>query len=751
VRILSSDDLENLWVTALNVDRKQFKMFFEKMMDGFAYHKIVVDKAGKPVDYIFLEVNQAFERLTGLKREKIIGKKATNVLKGIENDPADWIGKYGRVALTGRPAQFERFAKPLGKWLRISAYSPEKDYFIAFFEDVTHHRKTEEKLRRTNEELEERVRKRTDEVSRERQRLYNVLETLPAYVVLLDKDYRAPFANKFFRERFGEPLGRRCYEYLFNRTSACDNCETYKVMKTNSPHHWEWTGPDNHIYDIYDFPFVEADGSNLILEMGIDITERKRAEEQIRVASLYSRSLIEASLDPLVTISAEGKITDVNKATESVTGISRNHLIGSDFSEYFTEPEKARLGYKRVFKNGYVKDYPLVVRHVTGKLTYVVYNATVFRNDTGEIQGVFAAARDVTELKTAEEKYRTLFDSIDEGFCIIEMVFEDDQPVDYRFLEVNSAFDRQTGLHDAQGRLMRSLAPNHESYWFEIYGKVASTGNPVRFTKEAKALNRWYDVYAFPVGEGKIRKVAILFNDITERKKLEKQVQDSERLAAIGATAGMVGHDIRNPLQAIVADLYLAKTDLALIHDCDEKRGIQESIDSIAENSEYISKIIADLQDYSKPLSPLAEETDLKTIINDTLTKNGFPENIEAIVRIESKAAKLTADSVFIKRIVGNLVTNALQAMPKGGKLSVTACRESDNAIIEVGDTGLGIPDTVKPNLFTPLFTTKSRGQGFGLAVVKRLTEALGGSINFESQEGKGTTFTVRLPQPHKK
>ena len=131
--------------------------------------------------------------------------------------------------------------------------------------------------------------------------------------------------------------------------------------------------------------------------------------------------------------------------------------------------------------------------------------------------------------------------------------------LDYRFLEINASFEKQTGLHDAKGKLMRSLAPNHEAHWFEIYGKVALTGEPVRFTNEAKALNRYYDVFAFPVGEGKIRKVAILFNDITERRNLEKQLQDSERLAAIGATAGMVGHDIRNPLQAIIGEFSYQK------------------------------------------------------------------------------------------------------------------------------------------------------------------------------------------------
>ena len=118
----------------------------------------------------------------------------------------------------------------------------------------------------------------------------------------------------------------------------------------------------------------------------------------------YARSLIEASLDPLVTISRAGKIMDVNHATEIVTGVARKELIGQDFSDYFTEPEKAREGYQQVFSQGMVRDYPLAIRHVSGQVTEVIYNASIYTIETGEVQGVFAAARDITERKRAEEE-----------------------------------------------------------------------------------------------------------------------------------------------------------------------------------------------------------------------------------------------------------------------------------------------------------------------------------------------------------
>ena len=154
-------------------------------------------------------------------------------------------------------------------------------------------------------------------------------------------------------------------------------------------------------------------GGNIIGASSIarDITERKRAEEQARTTSQYARSLIEASLDPLVTISPDGKITDVNEATIKVTGVPREKLIGTDFSIYFTEADKAREGYREAFSKGSVTDYPLTIRHKGGRLTDVLYNATVYKDAQGKALGVFAAARDVTAQKQASQYARSLIEA----------------------------------------------------------------------------------------------------------------------------------------------------------------------------------------------------------------------------------------------------------------------------------------------------------------------------------------------------
>jgi PAS domain S-box-containing protein len=225
-----------------------------------------------------------------------------------------------------------------------------------------------------------------------------------------------------------------------------------------------------------------------------------------------------------------------------------------------------------------------------------------------------------------------------------------------------------------------------------------------------------------------------------------KKLKDSEALAAIGATAGMVGHDIRNPLQAIVSDVYLLRSELSSLPDGDAKESMKESLDGINDNICYVDKIVQDLQDFARPFKPLIREVDLVVLLEDALLKNSAIDGIDFCCQVDRRAKRLVTDPEMLKRIVNNLISNAIQAMPQGGKLDVNASRQKESIKITVADTGVGIPEDIKPKLFSPLFTTKSKGQGFGLAVVKRMTEALGGSVTFESKVGEGTKFIVSLP-----
>jgi signal transduction histidine kinase len=254
--------------------------------------------------------------------------------------------------------------------------------------------------------------------------------------------------------------------------------------------------------------------------------------------------------------------------------------------------------------------------------------------------------------------------------------------------------------------------------------------------------------------------------DITERKRMEEElikyleqreelVEDrtklvnARRMAIIGQTAALVGHDLRNPLQAIVGLVYLAKTKLRPLFQPEQmkqKDDLEKLLQTIEGQVEYMNKIVSDLQDYAKPMEPKPVETSLYQLIDDVFLTIGVPENIQVSIGIKEDFPQLMVDPTMMERVLYNLIINAIQAMPSGGRLIIRGSKSKHNALISVEDTGLGIPKENLSKLFQPLFTTKSKGQGLGLAVCKRLVETQGGRITVKSEAGRGTTFKIKIP-----
>ncbi|MCX9085911.1 MAG: PAS domain S-box protein [Candidatus Methanoperedens sp.] len=244
-----------------------------------------------------------------------------------------------------------------------------------------------------------------------------MLDTVPAWIFFKDKNNTFIRVNKVFADVMNmtsEQLAGKSMNELYPEEQAeafwKDDLEIIATgnpklniiepININDKMHWVQTDK---------IPYKDSKGNIIgIIGFTIDITQRKEAEEKLQEALFYSRSLLESTLDPLVTINPEGKITDTNKATEIVTGLSREKLIGNDFSDYFTDPDKAKTGYQEVFKNGFVRDYSLSIKNVSGKVTDVIYNATIYKNPGGKVLGAFAAARDITQLKLIREERNRL-------------------------------------------------------------------------------------------------------------------------------------------------------------------------------------------------------------------------------------------------------------------------------------------------------------------------------------------------------
>jgi PAS domain S-box-containing protein len=397
------------------------------------------------------------------------------------------------------------------------------------------------------------------------------------------------------------------------------------------------------------------------------------------------------------------------------------------------------------------------------------------------IIGVSKIARDITEHKRSEEsareageRYRTLFNSMDEGFCVVEMIFDEaNQPQDYRFLEINPAFEEQTGIKDALGKRMRKIAPLHEMHWFEMYGKVALTGEPARFENRAAALNRWFDVYAYRVGSPENRTVAILFNDITERKKSEaalakakKDVDDYARnleitveertahlqqtIADLEAFSSTISHDLRSPLRSMQGFAHAVLTDYG---DKLDAQG-RQYLERIGNSAVRLDKLILEVLTYSRiGRSQVAiVPVDLNKLMDDVMQTYPALRAASAEITIEHPLHSVLGSHASIVQCVSNLLGNAVKFVPAGAKAKVRVWTEKHDSAVRlfVKDDGIGIPQGQQAKIFEPFQRAHPRGgyegTGMGLAIVRKAMQRMGGSVGVESRDGHGSTFYLELP-----
>jgi len=273
---------------AAQENENRFRELFNRMSSGV----IIYEAKGNGRDFIIKNINPAVEKIEKIKKEDILGKSVLKVFPAVKDFGLFKV--FQEVFKTGRlqhhPISLYQDQRITG-WRENYVYKLPSGEIVALYDDITEHKKLEEVLRAGH------------------QRLHNVLEVMPVMVCLLTPDYHVAFANRAFREKFGESHGRHCYEYCFGKKEPCDFCESYEVLKTGKPHRWEVTSPDGAtVIDAYDYPFTDIDSSPMILEIDVDITEHKKAIEKTKHLNLILRAirkvnqLITKETDPEVLI-----------------------------------------------------------------------------------------------------------------------------------------------------------------------------------------------------------------------------------------------------------------------------------------------------------------------------------------------------------------------------------------------------------------------------------------------------------------
>ena len=678
---------------------------------------------------------------------------------------------------------------------------------------------SKEELESSNEELttlNDELASRNAELARLDNDLVNVQTSAHLVIVLLGRDLRIRRFSLQAQKQFnllpadiGRPLGH------VRHRLAIDDIETLvaKVVATSVPFERDVEDRDGRWYSLRLRPYVmhdgRVDGAVLVL---VDIDTLKRSERALRdteaqyLALFAATSVGVSEADP-----ANGRLLRVNAQFARIVGRPTAELVGRPQLE-LTHPEDRpteQAGYARLLAgadSGFESEKRLLCDD--GRTAWVHSTVNLVRAADGQPLRTVAITLDITErrlaqeaLRVSEERYHTLFDSMDEGFCIIEMLFDEHgKPCDYRFLEVNPAFQKQSGMAGVVGKRMLELAPEHEAHWFATYGKVALLGEPLRFVNQANSLNkRWFDVYAFRLGGPESRRVATLFTDVTERKQAAESAVESDRRKS--EFLAMLAHELRNPLAPIRnalqilrlgADSAPAATEAGLPlesgvdHPPDPAQATLSAIEMMERQVAHMVRLVDDLLDVSRislgKISLRIERVSLAAVVTQAVQATRPLVELmghDLTVALPSEPVPLEADATRLVQIIGNLVTNACKFTARGGRIALSAhldeqwllvqpvaalgasplespepaTRQATQVVIRVRDNGIGIAQSELPRIFqmfTQVDTSLGRstgGLGIGLALVKDLVALHGGTVVVHSAGiGRGSEFEVRLP-----
>ena len=488
-----------------------------------------------------------------------------------------------------------------------------------------------------------------------------------------------------------------------------------------------------------------------------------------------------------LTLKPSGEITHINLKAASMLGLPRSQLINKPLRRFVAKQDRDAhyLFTQQVLRTQQPDQCDVQMGNTAGFAFWVRMAVTVqAKGEHGDLdsQCLLIAISDISDRKEAEEKlyeseeiHRSLFNSIDEGFCIIEMVFDPlKRPVDFRFLAVNPSFEKQSGIANAQGRLVSEILPGLDRYWIDFYGKVSLTGEARRVTQRADVLNRWFDVFAFPTGPKDQNRLGVVFNDITSRKQVEAdrlfldqvllhknaELQDAQALAEKANLAkseflsGM-SHELRTPLTAILGFAQLMDGSNPA-----PTQGQKRSLDQILKAGWYLLELINEILDLA-----VIESGKLKLVMQSVSVASVLVE-CEAIVEMDAQrrgislhfeqppgAAHVHADRTRFKQALINLLSNAIKYNSDGGSVRLLFNADDPKRLrICVEDTGPGLTSSQVSQLFQPFnrLGQESRsepGTGIGLVMTKQLVELMGGSIGVNSTVGKGSVFWIEMKQ----